>query len=346
MAAVRPVYRMLLREIKLMRDAGQQIRLRAPVEKDWGWYSFVQASQRRETPLSAVLPGVASEFAARSNFDADAVEAVVKSEFRKPFASTRPSADNAAASVSAAADTRGRVVQRLMDGVRNFHYLKRRSKCVSVTTTEGVQIELTTDVYSEDDLHWSYRVRVTNTRSTGAIRVVSRYWAIKDAFGNIVSTISGEGIVGQQPIVRAGRTFEYVSGVELPTLSGSIGGHFTCEELDQATETGFSEHTLHAEAAVDENDEDDGHDDGNGTGKERKREGLAARGTGTNGSAKTSGNLSSTSGAGSSREYSTEATSKLDSGDAVHPKNRMFEAQIQDTSLVQAFPAAVQLSDI
>ena len=147
------------------------------MEKDWGWYSFVQATQRRETPLSSVLPGVASEFAARSNFDADAVEAIVKSEFRKPL-NANHSATNGEGTVNpVVADTiRKQTMQRLMDGVRNFHYLKRRSKCVTVTMTEGIQIELTTDVFSEDDLHWSYRVRVTNTRATGAVRVVSRFW--------------------------------------------------------------------------------------------------------------------------------------------------------------------------
>jgi len=83
---------------------------------------------------------------------------------------------------------------------------------------------------SESHYVWAYRVRITNL---GAARVQlrSRYWHISDGFGR-VQEVTGAGVVGEQPVLGAGQTFEYTSGTPLPTPSGIMRGHYEMEGED------------------------------------------------------------------------------------------------------------------
>ncbi|MFZ5834806.1 MAG: Co2+/Mg2+ efflux protein ApaG [Pseudomonadota bacterium] len=71
---------------------------------------------------------------------------------------------------------------------------------------------------------WAYRVTIRNDSST-TVQLRSRYWRITDAAGRI-QEVRGEGVVGKQPTLRPGDSFEYTSGTPLPTPSGFMGGTY------------------------------------------------------------------------------------------------------------------------
>lgn len=80
---------------------------------------------------------------------------------------------------------------------------------------------------SDPDRHnyfWAYRVTIAN-QSPQAVQLVSRYWRITDARGT-VKEVEGEGVVGEQPVLSPGDSFQYTSGCPLPTPSGMMGGHY------------------------------------------------------------------------------------------------------------------------
>ena len=79
---------------------------------------------------------------------------------------------------------------------------------------------------------WAYHVSIQNTRST-RVQLRSRYWHITDALGH-VQEVRGPGVVGEEPVLEPGETFEYTSGVPLNTPSGIMRGQYTMEDNDGA----------------------------------------------------------------------------------------------------------------
>ena len=77
---------------------------------------------------------------------------------------------------------------------------------------------------------FAYTVRLQNTGSVGA-RLVSRHWVITDGNGE-VEEIRGEGVIGQQPLLKPGESFEYSSGAVLKTDVGSMRGSYRMEADD------------------------------------------------------------------------------------------------------------------
>lgn len=74
---------------------------------------------------------------------------------------------------------------------------------------------------------WGYRVAITN-HSDRSVRLVNRYWHITDQNGQ-VDEVTGPGVVGEQPQLRPGDTYEYSSGCPLDTPSGVMFGHYEME---------------------------------------------------------------------------------------------------------------------
>ena len=71
---------------------------------------------------------------------------------------------------------------------------------------------------------WSYAVTIENLGKE-AVQVISRYWHITDARGH-VQEVRGPGVVGEQPVLEPGQSFEYSSGCPLPTPSGAMVGRY------------------------------------------------------------------------------------------------------------------------
>lgn len=71
---------------------------------------------------------------------------------------------------------------------------------------------------------WSYTIEIANNgRETVQLR--TRYWHITDATGH-VQEVRGAGVVGEEPVLEPGQSFEYTSGVPLPTPSGFMTGSY------------------------------------------------------------------------------------------------------------------------
>lgn len=71
---------------------------------------------------------------------------------------------------------------------------------------------------------WAYRIVIAN-RGTETVQLKRRHWIITDATGR-EQVVKGEGVVGEQPTLGPGETFEYTSGVPLPTPSGFMTGRY------------------------------------------------------------------------------------------------------------------------
>ncbi len=73
---------------------------------------------------------------------------------------------------------------------------------------------------------FAYKVRITNTGERPA-QVISRHWIITDG-DQAEQEVRGLGVVGQQPLLAPGETFEYTSGCPLKTPVGTMRGSYHC----------------------------------------------------------------------------------------------------------------------
>ena len=71
---------------------------------------------------------------------------------------------------------------------------------------------------------FAYTITITNTGDI-ASQVISRHWIITDAEAH-VEEVKGLGVVGHQPLLSPGETFEYTSGTALATPNGSMRGSY------------------------------------------------------------------------------------------------------------------------
>jgi ApaG protein len=71
---------------------------------------------------------------------------------------------------------------------------------------------------------FAYTITITNTGDVAA-QLVSRHWIITDAEQQ-VQEVKGLGVVGQQPLLQPGESFEYTSGTSLPTAVGTMRGTY------------------------------------------------------------------------------------------------------------------------
>ncbi len=71
---------------------------------------------------------------------------------------------------------------------------------------------------------WAYHVLIENTGG-GTVQLLTRHWRITDSFGRI-QEVRGAGVVGEQPVLSPGQSFEYTSGTPLPTPSGIMVGSY------------------------------------------------------------------------------------------------------------------------
>ena len=79
---------------------------------------------------------------------------------------------------------------------------------------------------------WSFAYTIT-IRNTGEVpaQLISRHWIITNELGE-VEEVKGLGVVGQQPLLKPGESFEYTSGCRLRTASGTMQGSYFCVAED------------------------------------------------------------------------------------------------------------------
>src|SRR6187397_2935757 len=71
---------------------------------------------------------------------------------------------------------------------------------------------------------FAYTITITNT-GTVAAQLVSRHWIITDAEQK-VQEVKGHGVVGKQPVLKPGESFEYTSGTSIATPVGTMRGSY------------------------------------------------------------------------------------------------------------------------
>lgn len=71
---------------------------------------------------------------------------------------------------------------------------------------------------------FAYTITISNKGNFPA-KLISRYWRITDSDGK-VHEVRGEGVVGEQPYLKPGESFQYTSGTMIDTPVGSMGGHY------------------------------------------------------------------------------------------------------------------------
>ena len=97
-------------------------------------------------------------------------------------------------------------------------------------TTDGVTVRVSVSYLSDQSeprrgrWFWAYHIRIENERDT-TVQLLTRHWVITDGRGARHS-VEGEGVVGEQPVIASGGSFDYVSGCPLATPSGSMRGSY------------------------------------------------------------------------------------------------------------------------
>jgi ApaG protein len=101
---------------------------------------------------------------------------------------------------------------------------------VSDTTTRGIRVQVRSTYLSdrssprEGQYLFQYHVRISNVGQETA-QLVSREWVITNAEGE-VERVKGPGVVGEQPVLAPGSSFEYSSFCPLKTNVGSMHGSY------------------------------------------------------------------------------------------------------------------------
>ena len=80
---------------------------------------------------------------------------------------------------------------------------------------------------SEGHFVWAYHVRIENNGDE-TVQLMTRHWRIIDSLGN-VQEVRGDGVIGEQPVLPPGESFEYTSGTPLGTPSGIMVGTYQME---------------------------------------------------------------------------------------------------------------------
>jgi ApaG protein len=82
----------------------------------------------------------------------------------------------------------------------------------------------------DDHFVWAYTITIEN-KGVEIVTLRSRHWKITDDRGKL-EEVKGDGVVGEQPTLAPGESFEYTSGVPLSTPSGFMVGTYQMETMD------------------------------------------------------------------------------------------------------------------
>lgn len=100
----------------------------------------------------------------------------------------------------------------------------------STAVTHGIRVSVRPAFLAQQsraemsNFMWAYRVRLTNEGEV-PVKLLTRHWLIIDADG-VRKEVEGEGVVGQQPELEPGESYEYTSHVPLETTWGTMEGSY------------------------------------------------------------------------------------------------------------------------
>jgi ApaG protein len=96
--------------------------------------------------------------------------------------------------------------------------------------TQSIEVQVTPEFLpdrsspQQGQYFWAYTIVIAN-RGQSEVQLKTRHWRITDAHGR-VQEVRGAGVVGEEPIIAPGDSYEYTSGVPLPTPSGFMTGSY------------------------------------------------------------------------------------------------------------------------
>ncbi|MEM7108117.1 MAG: Co2+/Mg2+ efflux protein ApaG [Bacteroidota bacterium] len=101
--------------------------------------------------------------------------------------------------------------------------------------TKGIKVSVETEYQpsysSPSQYHYVFTYRITiENQSENTIQLLRRHWLINDA-ALLPREVDGEGVVGQQPILEPGQYHQYVSGCNLKSGIGKMGGSYLMERI-------------------------------------------------------------------------------------------------------------------
>lgn len=97
-------------------------------------------------------------------------------------------------------------------------------------TTRDITVRVAVSYFAEQSdpaggrWFWAYHIRVENG-SNRTVQLLNRRWTIVDGRG-ARHEVQGEGVVGEQPLIAPGASFDYVSGCPLATQQGAMFGRY------------------------------------------------------------------------------------------------------------------------
>jgi ApaG protein len=106
-------------------------------------------------------------------------------------------------------------------------------------TTEGVTVRVAPNFLNDQSQpaqarwFWSYHIRIEN-HGDEPVQLLTRHWKITDGRG-MVNHVDGDGVVGEQPVLKPGESHDYVSGCPLATPSGVMEGQYRFIREDGGT---------------------------------------------------------------------------------------------------------------
>ncbi len=109
--------------------------------------------------------------------------------------------------------------RRLLLGISMYRAVTRK---VEVTVTPHFVAERSSP--GNGYFFWAYTIDITNL-GPETVQLKTRHWRITDALGRL-QEVKGPGVVGDEPLLKPGESFEYTSGVPLPTPSGFMAGSY------------------------------------------------------------------------------------------------------------------------
>jgi ApaG protein len=122
-----------------------------------------------------------------------------------------------------------------------------------VAETRGFIVRVSVSYLAEqsvpqrDRWFWAYHIRIENVGDMSA-QLLTRHWEIMDGRGAI-NVVDGDGVIGEQPLIAPGGSYDYVSGCPLSTTTGSMVGCYRMMD-EEGTMFDIDIPRFHLQAAV------------------------------------------------------------------------------------------------
>lgn len=239
----RTLYRSVLREIRaLTRQKPLLYIVQKPDAKRWGTDRGIYRDSQVEV-LHAFLPPAAAKLVARWHEDpAKRKELgldhdICQQGFMREqlFGIARALFKHQDSTSTTEEEDKEERVEEAFAVLRTLALQSQIQLCSSCQTTRELRVRATSTFLMPESGKYifCYRISIHNDGSL-PVQLKGRHWEIRDEHGNVAGSVpkGSPGVIGKTPFLRPGQSFEYHSGVELPTPNGTMAGSFQMVVLD------------------------------------------------------------------------------------------------------------------